>query len=60
MTRLYMRALLLRWPALQEFVKEGVEWAHLDIAGPVWDEKASLPTGYGAALLAQWATNQGA
>jgi leucyl aminopeptidase len=47
-------------PSLQEFIKEGVEWAHLDIAGPVWDEKASLPTGYGAALLAQWATNQGA
>jgi leucyl aminopeptidase len=45
---------------LQEFVKKGVEWAHLDIAGPVWDEKASLPTGYGAALLAEWATNQGA
>lgn len=44
---------------LKEFIKEGVEWAHLDIAGPVWDEKASLPTGYGAALLAQWATNQG-
>ncbi|KAF6251830.1 cytosol aminopeptidase family, catalytic domain-containing protein [Scenedesmus sp. NREL 46B-D3] len=45
---------------LKEFVKKGVEWAHLDIAGPVWDEKASLPTGYGAALLAQWATKQGA
>ncbi|WIA31378.1 hypothetical protein OEZ86_002277 [Tetradesmus obliquus] len=45
---------------LKEFIKEGVEWAHLDIAGPVWDEKASLPTGYGAALLAQWATEQGA
>jgi hypothetical protein len=25
----------------------------------VWDEKAGLPTGYGAALLAQWATAQG-
>jgi hypothetical protein len=25
----------------------------------VWDEKAGLPTGYGAALLAQWATSQG-
>ncbi|GFH26675.1 cytosol_AP domain-containing protein [Haematococcus lacustris] len=35
---------------LQQYVNEGVEWAHLDIAGPVWDEKAGLPTGYGAAL----------
>lgn len=45
---------------LKEFVKEGVEWAHLDIAGPVWDEKAGLPTGYGATTLAAWAAAQGA
>jgi hypothetical protein len=98
---------------LKEFIKEGVEWAHLDIAGPVragrrapgcraaprrsararpqcepcrcspvpvasplaephsppppkpprprqvWDEKQGLPTGYGAATLAKWATAQG-
>lgn len=44
---------------LKEFVKEGVEWAHLDIAGPVWSEKEGLPTGYGAGLLAAWATEQG-
>lgn len=35
-----------------------MEWAHLDIAGPVWDEKAGLPTGYGAATLAEWAIGQ--
>jgi hypothetical protein len=28
------------------------------VTAQVWDEKASLPTGYGAALLAQWATSQ--
>lgn len=44
---------------LKEFIKEGTDWAHLDIAGPVWDEKAALPTGYGAALLATWAAAQG-
>lgn len=44
---------------LKEFVKEGVEWAHVDIAGPVWDSKATLPTGFGAALLADWAAAQG-
>jgi len=45
---------------LKQFVKEEVEWAHLDIAGPVWDEKAGLPTGFGAATLAEWAAAQGA
>lgn len=44
---------------LQKFAREGVEWAHLDIAGPVWDEKEGLPTGFGAALLAEWAAAQG-
>jgi len=40
---------------LKEFIHEGVEWAHLDMAGPVWDEKAGLPTGYGASTLAHFA-----
>lgn len=31
----------------------------MDVAGPVWDEKAGLPTGYGAATLAEWAAAQG-
>lgn len=41
---------------LQQFVEEGVDWAHLDIAGPVWSEKEGLPTGFGAGLLAAWAS----
>jgi leucyl aminopeptidase len=41
---------------LERFVEEGVKWAHLDIAGMVWSEKASHlydkgATGYGVALL---------
>jgi len=41
---------------LQRFVEEGVKWAHLDIAGMVWADKASHlydkgATGYGVALL---------
>jgi leucyl aminopeptidase len=41
---------------LQRFVEEGVRWAHLDIAGMVWSEKASHlydkgATGFGVALL---------
>jgi len=41
---------------LQRFVDEGVKWAHLDIAGMVWSDKASHlydkgATGFGVALL---------
>jgi len=41
---------------LERFVEDGVKWAHLDIAGMVWSEKASHlydkgATGYGVALL---------
>lgn len=39
---------------LQEFINEGTQWAHLDVAGPAWNEAASLPTGFGAATLAHW------
>ena len=38
---------------LQKFVKEGVQWAHIDCASPVWDDKEG-PTGYGAAMLAAY------
>ncbi|HEY9554919.1 leucyl aminopeptidase [Allosphingosinicella sp.] len=41
---------------LQRFVEEGVKWAHLDIAGMVWANKAGHlydkgATGYGVALI---------
>ena len=36
-----------------------VEWAHLDIAGPCWDDKAGGATGFGALTLAEWAAAQG-
>jgi leucyl aminopeptidase len=39
---------------LQEFINEGTQWAHLDVAGPAWNDAASLPTGFGAATLAYW------
>ena len=39
--------------------KAAVSWAHLDIAGPVWDDKAGA-TGYGAATLTHWVLAQGA
>ena len=41
---------------IQRFVEEGVKWAHLDIAGMVWSDKAGSThdkgaTGYGVRLL---------
>jgi len=36
-----------------------VEWAHVDIAGPAWDDKAGGATGFGATTLAEWAIAQG-
>eukprot|EP00271_Cylindrocystis_brebissonii_P011173 TRINITY_DN2804_c0_g1_i1.p1 TRINITY_DN2804_c0_g1~~TRINITY_DN2804_c0_g1_i1.p1 ORF type:complete len:643 (+),score=147.35 TRINITY_DN2804_c0_g1_i1:26-1954(+) len=36
---------------LQEFVDEGVPFAHIDMAGPVWDWKANTATGWGVATL---------
>jgi len=41
---------------IQRFVDEGVRWAHLDIAGMVWSDKAGATydkgaTGYGVRLL---------
>ena len=45
---------------LKEFVDtENVEWAHIDMAGPVWDDKQGGATGFGAATLAQWVEKQG-
>ena len=43
---------------LKQFVKE-TAWAHLDIAGPVWNEKENAynnpgATGYGVRTLVQW------
>ena len=44
---------------IQRFVDEGVKWAHLDIAGMAWSDKASATydkgaTGFGVRLLDQF------
>ncbi|GBG63722.1 hypothetical protein CBR_g39264 [Chara braunii] len=41
---------------LKEFVREGIPWAHLDVAGPVWDNKKSVGTGFAVATLVEWAS----
>lgn len=44
---------------LKEFVAtDKISWSHLDIAGPVWDEKQGGATGFGAQLLAEWAMGE--
>ena len=43
---------------LKEFVPEKTAWAHIDMAGPVWDEKNGGATGYGVSTLAQYAVSQ--
>lgn len=44
---------------LKEFVKcDEVKWVHLDIAGPANIDKKGGATGYGAALLTEWAISR--
>jgi len=43
---------------LQEFVSKTTPWAHLDIAGPVWNPKKGGATGFGARTLAEWVLSQ--
>ena len=44
---------------LQNFVDKKKPFAHVDIAGPVWDFGKSMATGYGAKLVTEWVTRQG-
>lgn len=32
----------------------GANWAHIDMAGPVWDSKGHNPTGFGVKLLTEF------
>jgi len=43
---------------LAEFVDKKKPFAHLDIAGPVWNEKTGA-TGFGAKLVTEWIRQQG-
>lgn len=49
---------------LQEFVADGIAWAHLDVAGPAWTDKESAltrpgGTGFGVRLLVELADRFG-
>ncbi|KAF6162488.1 hypothetical protein GIB67_026326 [Kingdonia uniflora] len=39
---------------LKQFVAENVQWLHIDMAGPVWNEKKRTATGFGVATLVEW------
>jgi leucyl aminopeptidase len=43
---------------LQNFVNKKKPFAHIDIAGPVWDDSLGA-TGYGAKLVTEWVSRQG-
>ena len=43
---------------LQHFVDKEKPFGHIDIAGPVWDDKTGA-TGFGAKLVTAWVTKQG-
>ncbi|TKY73121.1 Leucine aminopeptidase 1 [Spatholobus suberectus] len=39
---------------LKQFVDEKVQWMHIDMAGPVWNDKQRCATGFGVATLVEW------
>lgn len=43
---------------LQNFVSTKKPFAHIDIAGPVWDDKSGA-TGFGAKMVTEWVKRQG-
>ncbi|OMO61756.1 hypothetical protein CCACVL1_23288 [Corchorus capsularis] len=39
---------------LKQFVDEKVQWMHIDLAGPVWNDKKRVATGFGISTLVEW------
>ncbi|XP_050272290.1 leucine aminopeptidase 1-like [Quercus robur] len=39
---------------LKQFVDEKVQWMHIDLAGPVWNDKKRAATGFGISTLVEW------
>ncbi|CAL1358755.1 unnamed protein product [Linum trigynum] len=39
---------------LKQFVNEKVQWMHIDMAGPVWNDKKRAATGFGIGTLVEW------
>ena len=45
---------------LSEFVNKNVPYAHVDMAGTVWNMAQNTPTGWGALLVTEWVRRQAA
>ncbi|XVE71141.1 hypothetical protein DITRI_Ditri10aG0126500 [Diplodiscus trichospermus] len=39
---------------LKQFVDEKIQWMHIDLAGPVWNDKKRVATGFGISTLVEW------
>ncbi|XP_024961025.1 leucine aminopeptidase 2, chloroplastic-like isoform X2 [Cynara cardunculus var. scolymus] len=39
---------------LKQFVDENVQWLHIDMAGPVWNDKKKTATGFAIPTLVEW------
>lgn len=37
-----------------QFVDEKVQWLHIDMAGPVWNDKKKTATGFAISTLVEW------
>lgn len=37
-----------------QFVDAKVQWMHIDMAGPVWNDKKKSATGFGVSTLVEW------
>lgn len=37
-----------------QFVDENVQWLHIDMAGPVWNDKKGGATGFAISTLVEW------
>ncbi|XWS72635.1 hypothetical protein CRYUN_Cryun02cG0057000 [Craigia yunnanensis] len=39
---------------LKQFVDEKVQWMHIDLTGPVWNDKKRVATAFGISTLVEW------
>ncbi|KAI3814674.1 hypothetical protein L1987_14318 [Smallanthus sonchifolius] len=45
---------------LKQFVDEKVQWLHIDMAGPVWNDKKKAATGFAIPTLVEWVVSNSA
>ena len=51
----FLRNTILKFQTMaMQFVDEKVQWMHIDLAGPVWNDKKRTATGFGVSTLVEW------